>query len=66
MRTGICLIVIAACLASGCSHYFNSPYGGRNQAHSIACDGDPPNQPGCYDRNEKRLDQIYQDVMDSR
>lgn len=34
----------------GCSHFFNSPYGGRGNVHSIACDATPPNQPGCYER----------------
>ncbi|WP_426810842.1 hypothetical protein ABOC32_09425 [Pseudomonas sp. WOUb67] len=49
MKNGFVLGVMV-CLLSGCSHFFNSPYGGRNNFQNIACDATPPNQPGCYDR----------------
>lgn len=57
---------LAVCLLSGCSNFFNSPYGGRNNFQNIACDATPPNQPGCYDRRheEGALNKLVDEIRE--
>ncbi|MEG0858647.1 MAG: hypothetical protein RSG79_03590 [Pseudomonas sp.] len=61
MKKEFVMVLMLSGLISGCSHYFNSPYGDPNDQKNIPCDASPPNQPGCYDKQGGRglLNQLF-------
>ena len=59
------MLGLIACLISGCSHYSGSSYGGRYQLE-IACDASPPNQPGCYERDDKSIAELLKEFFKKR
>jgi hypothetical protein len=52
MRKELAILVAVCVLFTGCANM--SPGSSRDtQAQGIPCDADPPNQPGCFSREQR-------------